>query len=310
MRKAINEKNAIINAHRALIGHLYHHIQNLEQNSQLLRNIISVLKETLIKNSIQLPDIYDDKVMESQTNNNELTKGEENPLSNNNDAAVKAAALITTFKESGSTSGLLKNLQSPMTAQNFITEYDTFFKQNVELSEDYQRPAASSGGMRRTKPSRKQKKSLPEELIPAKFSKNRKCPPVIGYGGEYMSSRPTGLSTTHYGMKLSALASSPESVPKIPDRFSSTPRTARHASIANKLKKVLQSGELVSEIIVILALYLVGRSYERRRNSGHVEIHDWRRCQRYVQRKSSINDIQNSRSLFPFKSVFTFTAKT
>lgn len=46
-----------------MIVELYYHIQSLEQNAELLKGIISSLKETIVKNSIQLPELAVNQVL-------------------------------------------------------------------------------------------------------------------------------------------------------------------------------------------------------------------------------------------------------
>jgi hypothetical protein len=57
LRKALNEKTLIIESHRNLVKQLYSHVDNLEQTVQLMKQVVKILKRTLIENKIPLPDL-------------------------------------------------------------------------------------------------------------------------------------------------------------------------------------------------------------------------------------------------------------
>lgn len=166
---------------------------------------------------------------------------------------MKAAALIANFRE----------VSSPSKGV-YATEYEDYFRKNVaenasgeELAQaPNPRPINTSVGSRRSGQRRVFTKR-------EDFSRRRRSPAGAafgGYGGEYASPaanpRSNSFAATHYGAKMSlnprpVTMSKPKPVLE-PSEGTETAKwsSAKQTAIAGKLRKMLQAGDLLGDIVV------------------------------------------------------------
>ncbi len=57
MLTVLATKDSVINAHKRLVADLYKHIRGLEHETRLMKEIIKLLKGTILDHDLPLPDL-------------------------------------------------------------------------------------------------------------------------------------------------------------------------------------------------------------------------------------------------------------